>query len=374
MINTNVLAMLATNNSSDIESQLEQHQSPLSRPVCIILGFVLILAFIIGTIGNITVLALFVRYKSLRSVSNIFVINLTIADLMMCLCLPVLINDYFRGHAENDIVCKINTFLGAFTGFLSIWSLVCLAFDRCIVISRSLPVRHSSDKAIATYIIISIWFCCLLAAAVPFFGYGRYVLEGQTTSCEKKDNFTVSFSNMFYNIMIQILFFFIPVCCITSCYICIFITVRNHETIYFKTRKSGQYNEVSFRRMRKSRKLEQNEMKTARAGIILISVFCLSWVPFSIVSWIGLFGNRDTLTPIAVALPSIFAKISTILNPLLYALLLPSFRAKLKFTCNNYFKPASLSYGSTERSIPGTVCYMTHSQRLKTCIVFAQRE
>ena len=240
-------------------------------------------------------------------------------------------------------------FLGAFTGFLSIWSLVCLAFDRCIVISRAVPVRYSSDKTRAAYIIIAIWIFCFIAASFPLTGVVRYALEGRAISCEKEDKFTRSLPNVLFNILLQVFFFLIPIICIIGCYLVIIIKVRNHEKIYFSVRKNREYNEVLFRRMRKNKTLEQNEMKTTRAGIILISTFCISWAPFSIVSWMGLFGNRDLLTPVIIALPAIFAKILTIVNPLLYALLLPSFKSKLALSCKKYFQQKS-----SQRNIPKT--------------------
>ena len=237
------------------------------------------------------------------------------------------------------------------------------------MITRTLPSRQSSNKSFSVYVIIGLWIFCLIAAAIPFTGYGRYVLEGQTTSCENGDKFVRSFPNVFYNIMIQVLFFVIPIICISYCYLVIFIKVRNHEKTYFSARKNGQCDETSLRRMRRNRKFEQKEMKTARAGIILISVFCFSWAPFSIVSWIGLFGSRQALTPIAVALPSIFAKIMTILNPLLYALLLPSFKSKLFLGCKSYFSNSPpASFGSNERNIPFTFSNSCHLQRTKTLV------
>ncbi|XP_060576384.1 rhodopsin-like [Ruditapes philippinarum] len=401
--------MLSTNNVTDIDNDINHQQPPLPRAVCILLATALIIAVIIGTFGNITVLGLIFRYKSLRTASNLFVVNLSIADLLMCIiclpmlisdyihgpadndiervsyrykslrtasnlfvvnlsiadllmciiCLPMLISDYIHGPADNDIervFCAINMFLGAFTGFLSIWSLVCLAFDRCLVISRTVPVRYPSDKTKAFYIIIAIWLFCATAASFPVTGIVHYALDGRTISCEKGYIFTKSASNIAFNISLQVCFFAIPITCIISCYLVIFMKVRNHEKIYFSVRKSRADDEVLFRRMRNKKNLEQNEMKTARAGMILISVFCISWAPFSIVSWIGLFGNRALLTPMVISLPAIFAKILTIANPLLYALLLPSFKSKLVIFCKKCFLPKSSKFGSVQRNISKANC------------------
>lgn len=246
-------------------------------------------------------------------------------------------------------VCNFDTFFGAFTGFLSIWSLVCLAIDRCIVITRHIPVRYSSEKAIANFVVVGVWLLAMVGAGLPFIGYGQFVLKGTAMSCGDGDYFLKSFPNIFYNIMIQVVYFLIPITCIISCYAVIFVKVRNHERRYFDGRK-GSESVDAFRRICRSGTLERNELKTAKAGLILVAVFCFSWAPYSIVSWIGLYGNRKSLTPIAVALPAVFAKVSTILNPLLYALLLQSFKSKLALFCKKYFRLPLSSHISWERS------------------------
>jgi hypothetical protein len=53
--------MLSTNNVTDIDNDINHQQPPLPRAVCILLATALIIAVIIGTFGNITVLGLIFR-------------------------------------------------------------------------------------------------------------------------------------------------------------------------------------------------------------------------------------------------------------------------------------------------------------------------
>ncbi|XP_060606059.1 rhodopsin, GQ-coupled-like [Ruditapes philippinarum] len=325
----------------------------LSYSARIIIAITMILTLVFGTIGNSIVLALFVKYKSLRTSSNIFICSLTVADLLMCLGgLPTLISTYVSQEIRTELLqlfCHYDTFIGAFTGFGAIWSLMVLAIDRCVVISRSMPVQRPSDKIAAYYITAIIWIVSFAIALMPFIGFGHYVIEGSKIECSVKQ-FTRSLQNISYNILIQLLYFCLPIVTMIFCYGTIFIKVRNHERRYFDARSRANVDDTSFRRMRKNRKLERNEMKTAKAGLILISVFCLSWTPYSIVSWIGLFGDRSTITPLIVALPAVFAKVSTIMNPLLYALLLRSFKLKLSLFYQQHFKSARASNVSSVRT------------------------
>jgi hypothetical protein len=61
------------------------------------------LVFFLGVIGNLLVIAVVVRYPSMQSVTNVFIANLAIADLLVVvICLPVnLIQSIFVGECQN---------------------------------------------------------------------------------------------------------------------------------------------------------------------------------------------------------------------------------------------------------------------------------
>lgn len=256
-------------------------------------------------------------------------------------------------------------------GFGAIWSLMALAIDRCVVISRSIPVRHSTDDVCAYFATVCIWLTALAFAVMPFVGFGQYVIEGSRVSCTF-DYFSTSLSNILYNVLIQVLYFCVPITCMIICYGLIFLKVRIHERRYFSMRNGDNFDEASFRRIRRSRKMERNELKTAKASLILISVFCISWAPYSVVSWIGLSGDRHLLTPLVVVFPAVFAKISTVLNPLLYALLLRSFKVKLKLCCNQRFRPIRSSFASSERTHMEIIHYLPNEEQRRHIPVVQQ--
>ena len=63
----------------------------------------------------------------------------------------------------------------------------------------------------------------------------------------------------------------------------------------------------------------QVEVKTAKTILGIVLLFCLSWMPYAIVSLIGVFGGQDYITPATSVIPGILAKCSTIYNPIIYA-------------------------------------------------------
>ena len=217
--------------------------------------------------------------------------------------------------------------------------------DRSIVIGRRLPMTYPNDKPVISLVIIFTWVISGAGAALPFLGLGSYVLEGSRISCTF-DYLTRSQNNIVYNITVQILFFVIPLIVIVSAYTMIYISVRSHERQYFRRRRNGNpSNEVALRRSTKSRKIEKHELKAARMGFILTCVFCVSWLPYSVICLVSLFGDPSNITPILVTVPGMFAKLSTILNPIFYIFLHKNFKRKLMLLYRQYRRNAANSFG-----------------------------
>ena len=68
--------------------------------------------------------------------------------------------------------------------------------------------------------------------------------------------------------------------------------------------------------------LLKRELRVTKTVIICIGVFCLSWMPYTVIIIMAQMGADldGYTTPFTVSLPTLFTKISTILNPLIYTL------------------------------------------------------
>ena len=62
------------------------------------------------------------------------------------------------------------------------------------------------------------------------------------------------------------------------------------------------------------------EAKAIKTGIISVIVFCLAWLPYSVITFAAqYFNNREYfVNPITTCISSFLAKFSTVLNPFLY--------------------------------------------------------
>lgn len=140
------------------ESQGESDHTKIAR----IIGYTIL--FIFGSFGN-TMVILAVRAPRMRTVTNVLIANLGLADLMVVLFnIPsVVVYAHLWYWPFGEVLCKILPFLQGMTISASVGTLLAIAVDRFwhIVLyrKRKIALRH------AYKIIIIIWVCSII---VPF--------------------------------------------------------------------------------------------------------------------------------------------------------------------------------------------------------------
>lgn len=72
------------------------------------------------------------------------------------------------------------------------------------------------------------------------------------------------------------------------------------------------------------------EIRIAKAAFTIFFLFVCAWTPYAVVALIGAFGNRLLLTPIATMIPAVCCKIVSCLDPWVYAISHPRYRAALQ--------------------------------------------
>ena len=146
-----------------------------------------------------------------------------------------------------------------------------------------------------------------------------FLQDGLGTSC----SFNYYGEDLFTRMFVLTMFlggFCVPLLVIIVCYSIIFCTVHKHEhMLQVQTLR----NNPTFRGKHKNFK---SEMKVARVSLIAVSLYCLAWVPYAVVSLIGVSGHTSLITPLVSVLPAVFAKVSVIYNPLVYAICTKRFK------------------------------------------------
>ncbi|XP_061386033.1 neuropeptide Y receptor type 6 [Musca vetustissima] len=127
--------------------------------------------FILGVFGNVLVCYVVLRNRAMQTVTNIFITNLALSDILLCiLAVPFTPLYTFMGRwAFGRTLCHLVSFAQGCSIYISTLTLTSIAIDRYFVIIYPFHPRMKMSTCIA--IVISIWVISLLAT-LP---YGMYV-------------------------------------------------------------------------------------------------------------------------------------------------------------------------------------------------------
>lgn len=144
----------------------------------------LILIMMATLAGNGTVcLAVYRRHK-LRTRTNIFIINLSCADIGVgVLCMPFsLVTCLRHGWVLGDALCKLNGFLNILFCLTSLLTLTAISVENYFAICKPLYHRHMS-RNFALGLLLWTWIQPIIIACVPFFGIAEYEFKPGIVAC-----------------------------------------------------------------------------------------------------------------------------------------------------------------------------------------------
>ncbi|KAI1724494.1 7 transmembrane receptor (rhodopsin family) domain-containing protein [Ditylenchus destructor] len=123
------------------------------------LGLIFLAITVIGLIGNLLVIFVIAVNRQLHDSTNILICNLALADLLfLTFCVPITAYSYVYSWTFSESICYITVTLQYVTCYVSVWTLVLLAFDRYISITNpaaSLSVRRGNG---VVYVCLTLWF------------------------------------------------------------------------------------------------------------------------------------------------------------------------------------------------------------------------
>ena len=182
----------------------------------------ILLVGITGLLGNGLVIYTFCRSRSLRTPGNAFVVNLAVADFLMSLKQsPV----FFAASLHHRWVfgeraCELYAFCGGLFGICSMMTLIAIAADHCLAITRPLTFLDVVTCRRTGYVLAGLWAYSLAWSLPPFFGWSAYIPEGLQTSCTW-DYMSFTPSVRAYTLLLFTFVFFVPLGVIGACYLAV---------------------------------------------------------------------------------------------------------------------------------------------------------
>ncbi|XP_053738222.1 neuropeptide FF receptor 2-like [Synchiropus splendidus] len=127
------------------------------RSVAAIFTVSYLLIFLVCMVGNGIVCFIVLRSKNMRTVTNLFILNLAISDLLVGIfCMPTtLVDNIITGWPFGNLVCKLSGMVQGISVSASVFTLVAIAIDRfrCIVY----PFKQKFTITTSKLIIVIIW-------------------------------------------------------------------------------------------------------------------------------------------------------------------------------------------------------------------------
>ncbi|KAK9520877.1 hypothetical protein VZT92_020736 [Zoarces viviparus] len=107
---------------------------------------VYILAFIFGLIFNVLTLGPIWRQVRRQNVLGIFLLNLSLSDMLFLFTMPLWINYYRQDHhwKLGVMSCSVAGFFYYSNMYISIYLLCCISVDRCLVVTY--PLRSKTHR------------------------------------------------------------------------------------------------------------------------------------------------------------------------------------------------------------------------------------
>ncbi|XP_003963408.2 opsin 7, group member b [Takifugu rubripes] len=295
--------------------------SNISKDNDFIMGTLYTVLGVLSVLGNGTLLLVAYRKKASLKPAEFFVVNLAISDLGMTLTLfPLAIpSAYSHMWLFYKSTCIVYAFCGVLFGLCSLSNLTALS---CVCwLKVCCPNYGNKFSYYHAYMLVAgVWCYSSVFAIGPLSGWGEYGAEPYGTACCINWHApSTSSAAMSYIVCLFFFCYIIPCTVIFLSYTFILVTVRG-------SRQAVQQHVAP-----------QNKIANAHALIVKMSVavcigFLAAWSPYAIVSMWAAFGNPATVPPMAFAIAAIFAKSSTLYNPIVYLVFKPNFR---KFLCRD---------------------------------------
>ena len=282
---------------------------------------------------------LFTIYKNIHrriSAATYLILSIAVSDFLSCaIPVPLSIARHFQKEWPFGLAgCQAHAFMIFLFALVSIIHLVTISVGKYLTITRSLSRDSYFNNEEVLLIILGSWICSLVFSVAPLLGWSSYGLEGANITCSVKWDSSLPSDQAYFGVII-FTFYFLPLAVISFCY------YKIHQVA-----KQIVVNTPSGVASMTSRQvLQRKHHKSAFYFLAIIAAFLLPWTPYATVSFLLIL--RRKINPVATTACSVFAKISFLLNPMLYAIYHRKFRRRLILSVpitrtNRVVKPAVL--------------------------------
>ncbi|XP_034162135.2 C-C chemokine receptor type 3 [Pangasianodon hypophthalmus] len=270
------------------------------------------LFFIVGFLGNMLVLWVILRGAHLKSMTDVSLLNLAIADLLLIFSLPFLAHYARDTWVFGSFMCTL--VLGVYyTGFYaSLFFIVLMSVDRYLAIVHAVFALRIRTKAHGILASVVIWVIAIAASFPELLYLGVKANETEVVcSAYPKDQESHNDVRSAAFIKMNVLGLLIPLTIVGFCYSMV---------------------------LRRLRSLRNSKKLAIRLVAVVMVVFFCCWIPYNIAAFLKALELKRILTPkcelskrirLMLQVTEAVAYSHTCLNPFLYVFVGEKFRKHL---------------------------------------------
>ncbi|PIK54619.1 putative alpha-1A adrenergic receptor-like [Apostichopus japonicus] len=325
-----------------------------------------LIVFVLGITGNsLTILAVVVSRK-LQSVTNVFVINLAVADLLTCLTVPWNIVAMLRQRdwpIKSGWSCTMAAGILLMCVGVSVYTLATIALNRYILITRTSLFRKIYKPSVIVVWVALLWFIPFCISIVPpILGIGALGYNPKYKTCSDISSEYLPHTNntQTFDLIQAAGVFPIPLIVLFFCYINIILFVRKNakNLVQWKPEKSkSMYGETTVTsdgvsqstsdtmqkgntqiqmgspgdktsksdtlNVKKRSTITRREIEVTKNLFIVFCVFFVCLMPYAVCLF---YEDSDPFIPYAAAI----LLFNSCLNPIIYATRFPNFKKVFK--------------------------------------------
>lgn len=317
---------LSSNDSygNDTEYYEELSFSLFDIPVLVPVTIICILLFLLGVVGNLTIILIFKKYKDMQTTINMYLSSMALSDSLILLGLP---SDLYRiwkyrPYIFGDFLCKFLIYLSETCTYCTILHVTTLSIERYLAICFPLKAKATITKSRVKAVILLIWVGSSATAVPILFLFGVEHRNGSlpedTNECKCIEQ-AVRSGLLETMTWLSTLYFFLPVFCLVLLY----------GLICRKLWRAARKLEGHQAAMR-----EKYHQQTVKMLAVVVLAFVVCWLPLHVGRILFAQGS-----PVLYEVSQYFNLVSMLLfylgasvNPILYNIMSQKYRrAMCKF-------------------------------------------
>ncbi|KAA8595130.1 hypothetical protein FQN60_012265 [Etheostoma spectabile] len=252
----------------NISSNLSTQSVPFQGSSTLMTAVISLTVFMVGLTGNTLAIYVVLRYAKMKTVTNIYILNLAVADELYIIGLPFLTTQNVLSYWPfGSFLCRVVMTADSMNQFTSIFCLTVMSIDRYLAVVHPIRSTKWRHPRVAKVVSTAVWVVSFVVV-LPVVIFSD--VQDTFNSCnmnwpEPKNVWSTAF--ILYTATVG---FLGPLLIICLCYLLIVI----------KMKSSGV--RAGFTKRRRS------ERKVTRMVVVIVVVFVLCWLPFFIINIVNL--------------------------------------------------------------------------------------